>query len=333
MNGKNPSKPELHAPLRADLKAFLDGELKGWRKLRLNWHLSKCEPCREERDWLSQLGNDMQALEQAQPSLALRSRILASLPVEPPIIPMPMRAAPQFQPTARPRYALGMGFCALLLMSGAFAYGRYTSPKPANVTQQLSQQHSPMVKAVPEAKTPKAVKSEPIPIASIIDDPTSMRANQLVIQDLIREEKERKAAEALHRQRMRQVAKAVTRTTPATNLSMAPNPGGIPAEQIESVIRKSAVRFEANVKPIASAVAKRLTRELIVRLPSDRAEDFLAALNQIGSISKSVEPDPHRAVVVTPYIETPPATPRPSNVIMLQPGRDGIVTLRIKLSK
>lgn len=116
--------------VRADLKAYLDGELSGLPRWLTSRHVARCASCRDEMRHLEHLGRQVQQLDRALPGSNLRARILASLPAVP---PAPAHAASRFQPThtrslaALSRRPLGaaMGLCALLLMVGAFALARY----------------------------------------------------------------------------------------------------------------------------------------------------------------------------------------------------------------
>ena len=74
------NKPFLCRLVLADLKACLDKELPGIRRVFVENHLSRCQECAEEASWLRRLGEDMKDLEQAVPHDRLRVRILASLP-------------------------------------------------------------------------------------------------------------------------------------------------------------------------------------------------------------------------------------------------------------
>ncbi len=116
--------------VRADLKAYLDGELSSLPRWLTARHVERCASCRDEMRRLEHLGRQVQHLDQALPGSHLRARILASLPAAPPV---PAPAASRFRPVdarslaALSRRPLGaaMGLCALLLMVGAFALARY----------------------------------------------------------------------------------------------------------------------------------------------------------------------------------------------------------------
>ena len=120
---------------RADLKAYLDGELAAPRLWILRWHLARCPECREEIAWLKRLGEDMKDLEKATPRPELRARILANLPStppghaadgKPPLNLLPVPETPTFATTFRrsvPRLALG-GALAVLALGGVFAMTR-----------------------------------------------------------------------------------------------------------------------------------------------------------------------------------------------------------------
>ena len=114
--------------VRADLKAYLDGELSGLRRWLTARHIAGCASCQVELRGLEQLSRQVRTLDQAAPDARLRARILASLPTPPSAAP----TAPRLQITPaysyrltsrRPLNALA-GLCALLIMAGAFALTR-----------------------------------------------------------------------------------------------------------------------------------------------------------------------------------------------------------------
>ncbi len=114
--------PSQEAHLRADLKAYLDGELPALRRWVVRRHLVRCSECREEVTWLKRLGDETRELDKAVPRPELRARILASLPDLPPAHmagtsePLTLRSARG----GRYRLALGSAVAALAVV-GAFA--------------------------------------------------------------------------------------------------------------------------------------------------------------------------------------------------------------------
>ena len=112
--------------VRADLKAYLDGELSMPRRWLTNRHITACALCRAEMRGLEQLSRQVRTMDQAMPDARLRGRILASLPAAPPVSRLQItNARPIGQPSRRAQFALA-GLCALLLMSGAFALSRFS---------------------------------------------------------------------------------------------------------------------------------------------------------------------------------------------------------------
>lgn len=73
---------------RADIKAWLDGELSPLRRLYVGWRISQDPALRAERDELARLGGEMKKLNHPTPRPELRARILANLPPAPPT-PLP----------------------------------------------------------------------------------------------------------------------------------------------------------------------------------------------------------------------------------------------------
>ena len=72
-----PSPPEAartgHLP-DAELKAYADGELGGWGRLRAQRHLVRCSACREEMERMERLSQNLRASEPNEMlSAALRS--------------------------------------------------------------------------------------------------------------------------------------------------------------------------------------------------------------------------------------------------------------------
>jgi hypothetical protein len=110
-------------PLRADLKAYLDGELSWPRRFLVRWHLTRCPECREEMAWLQRLGEDMKDLEKARPRPELRARILASLPDTPPGRLAGVKPGLQADNRRFLRPALAGAFLALAVC-GVFALNR-----------------------------------------------------------------------------------------------------------------------------------------------------------------------------------------------------------------
>lgn len=72
--------------VRAELKAYCDGELGFLTRARVRRHLARCAPCQTEVQALRRIGEELRHLDQlVVPSPELRARILQSLPDEPPV--------------------------------------------------------------------------------------------------------------------------------------------------------------------------------------------------------------------------------------------------------
>lgn len=144
---------------RADLKAYLDGEIGVVRQGVVRWHLARCPECREETAWLTRLGEDMKDLEQATPRPELRTRILASLPDGPPSRTAD-RPAPRVVRARQVTYSLrwgAVGFAAFgaiaaLAGVGVFTVNRMTArTAPPKVAVGLSR---PQREALPRGSEP-----------------------------------------------------------------------------------------------------------------------------------------------------------------------------------
>lgn len=82
--------PGCKNPIQEELKAYLDGELTGLRRVAVQRHLEQCPHCRTERDALQRLSQALATLPAPEPlSPALRTRILGQLPG--PAVPLPPR--------------------------------------------------------------------------------------------------------------------------------------------------------------------------------------------------------------------------------------------------
>jgi hypothetical protein len=182
-------------PMRADLKAYLDGELSALRRWQVRCHLARCSACREEVTWLTRLGNDIKQVEQAVPRPELRARILANLPDVPPgrlagdegplnLLPRPVRRAP--------RLAFGGALAALALVS-AFALARTGLPffsrpaapprlaadLPASPRPDGSFRPAPMVSTGQEGSVgAQQAASLPSPLSHAAGKGSGVRANQ-----------------------------------------------------------------------------------------------------------------------------------------------------------
>lgn len=130
--------------LRGDLKAYVDGELPGWRQRLMAWHVARCVSCRDEAAWLEQMSGQFADWENDHsplPRPELRTRILACLPADPSLLLTPTSVVPKVKMSRRaPRYAfrptlaLGSMAAIALLMVGAFTLNlRQHTNMPANV--------------------------------------------------------------------------------------------------------------------------------------------------------------------------------------------------------
>lgn len=66
----------------ADLKAYVDGELSLWQRLRMRTHLAQCTQCREEMKLMETLTKEVNSEELAPLDADLRSKILQDAPVD-----------------------------------------------------------------------------------------------------------------------------------------------------------------------------------------------------------------------------------------------------------
>jgi hypothetical protein len=120
-------------PVRAELKAYLDGELSWPRQWRVYWHLRRCSECREEVAWLRRLGEDMRELERATPRPELRARILSSLPLLPGADSPAPAPLPRSSRIGLPRFAF-VGALAALAGIGVFAIVRNLHSSPPSLS-------------------------------------------------------------------------------------------------------------------------------------------------------------------------------------------------------
>ncbi len=144
-------------PVRADLKAYLDGELPALRIWRVRWHLAHCSECREEVAWLRRLGADMQDLEQATPRPELRARILASLPPPERVVEAPrlLERAPRAARIGLPRLAFG-SMVLICALGGVFAMTRHLhSSQPRVASPSQTAKAGPSHPVLPDPNSPK----------------------------------------------------------------------------------------------------------------------------------------------------------------------------------
>lgn len=102
-----------HAPIRADLKAFADGELPLLARFRVARHLRTCSSCREELNQMQTLSNELRENEAEETPLApeLRERILEQMPAENPVASQEF--ARRRRRIARKKTVLALGVCSL----------------------------------------------------------------------------------------------------------------------------------------------------------------------------------------------------------------------------
>lgn len=346
-----------------ELKASLDGELSIWRAGRVRLHLLRCASCREERAWLRRLGSEMKELERATPRPELRAKILASLPEVTPLNALESASGRHLfkTNTASPRYALGVAALAIIsvLMTGSvYAYRRHTGtaalPASNPVSQMAQVRPSPSV----SSKQPKAtiglsaIREEIPSFTPRADDPYSAAASNMVADDAKRErlENERLKREERHRHATLVAQGRPTVETPVLKLASAE--GGMTGEGFLNSFRATVAKVDGKISGVSqTGHLERVTgnpakteREVAVRVPAEKVEEFLNALNSVGRLTKA---EGKTGLRTSPYPMTSndeigTAIPqqmmgrtnsagRP-NVVVVQPDRKGYVLLRVRLT-
>ena len=124
--------PNARHWMRGDLKAYVDGELTGWRQQLTARHIARCASCRDEVAWLRQMNGHFAEWENGDgfvPRPELRARILACLPADPPLLLTPTSGDTKVKMAQRrarryvfqPTFAFGSLAAIVLLIGGAFA--------------------------------------------------------------------------------------------------------------------------------------------------------------------------------------------------------------------
>lgn len=172
----------LNHTVRADLKAYLDGELTPLRYAIVRLHLTFCRGCREELRWLSRLGEDMRDLEQAAPSPLLRARIMANLPVmERSLQTSTSRVSSSGRSVA---FRLAMsGALGLFIMGVGFAAIKFGFAHSVGQTTENSISPEKLIFSIPNKKPSRAIDNfviiNDINSPSVIIDETSRDATAL----------------------------------------------------------------------------------------------------------------------------------------------------------
>ncbi len=336
---------------RAELKAFLDGELSAARKLKVRLHLVRCEACREERSWLHQLGSDMKELEKAKPRPELRAKILASLPDTPPAA---VSAPSRWHGASTLRYApalASVGLVSLLLTGGVFAYYRLSEPSEAQQRAVRSVTLPPQVRSRPAPASPPSAGAG-IPLAGPLSASSS--------RDLVSEEADRLMAEEgkreaqLHlkarREERRRAAQRAAQGKPSVEtplLKLASAEGGVNGDAFVAQFRETVHKAEGkflSAKPLHEETGA--VREITLKVPAERVEEFLGDLNREGKLTKlsaapasassSVPGLKAHAIALTDDNRNPASggmdAPGRPKVLVVQPDRKGYVAFRIRLA-
>ena len=347
-----------------ELKASLDGELSIWRAGRVRLHLLCCASCREERAWLRRLGSEMKELERATPRPELRAKILASLPEVTPLKALePASRRPLFTSnSASPRYALGVAALAvvsMLITGSVYAYRRHTetavllTSNPATQTAQTR----PSLPAFPPQRKAEVV-SNAIPETLTPPTPTSndfysTQATRMVADDVKRERLEN---ERLKREERRRHATLVAQGKPTVEtpvLKLASAEGGATGEGFLNSFRATVAKVDGKISGVPQAkrfeeamiTPVKSEREVAVRVPAEKVEAFLNALNSVGRLTKvegktKLRPSPYSitsndeigtADFITPQFREEIGSGQRPNVVVVQPDRKGYVLLHVRL--
>jgi hypothetical protein len=258
------SSSPAHAAVLADLKAYQDGELSGWRRWRTKRHVSRCTDCEKEITRLKRISEEMRSLPQPFPRPELRARILASLPDTP---PQPVRSTNNR--AIRPltgRLTLAGAACVLLaclLAARLYRGAKPVSMKPiqepilaqAQPTPIAAPPHTQIVRDTTQAGTgadiPSSTGNDTIshqpasqPAPDRYTDPTSIEANKLLAREgdelnravlRARQERDRLEREALHRARQQHLALSRQAGPPALQLAVADVPTA--AQQVRAAVQ------------------------------------------------------------------------------------------------
>lgn len=309
--------PRACARARAELKAYLDGELSGVRGLLTRGHLRRCAACREESAWLRRLGEDMKDLERAVPAPALRSRILAALPEASPasLAGRPAPVMPRYRPApnrAVPRFALGGAFAAAGLAVFALSLPRTPVPEPTPETVAATTRP-------PASPAPVFVQVAPVIPPPAAPDPLSEEADREVARlEARRAGQERRDRDAELRRALALAARRPRLGAPDVRLTLAlsgltPSAAsdrlGLLARRLGG--RADAVSPETGQAATGPADSAPRPAAVIVRVPSVRSAAFadgLKRLGQVFSLPTGGDPDPARiAFAAAPSVPLPTA--------------------------
>ena len=308
-----------HCPgfLRENLKAFLDGELSPLRRGMVRWHIARCAHCREEAAWLRRLGEDMRTLEKSAPGPNLRRRILASLPPPTPMRPpmkiwRPERAVFRYAPNlalgaAVSAFALGGSYAALSRVAQKETRPAQTPSFSVEMAQSPSANEARIVSA-------PTTRIDPFAKPSVMDDPTSRRANALY----------HAAAHRLALQRRREAqiaaAKAPVKVAAAETplLTLTPNPDAADIPTLRKRLEALAIQAGGAMKsvpmgqtgtprvapsvPLESRPAVRSSdpvmapamaepgadaSQVAFRIPERQIKPFLQAMRTLGTLKRA----------------------------------------------
>ncbi len=305
-SGHSPSPRPVHCIgglLRANLKAYQDGETSALRGWLVRWHLARCPDCREELRWLQRLGEDMKDIESARPRPELRARILANLPSTPPAPGLRVvHARPEIarSPRRLPRLALASGLVMLLAVSGVFALTHYSHAKPnsdsANVVVKTPSSLRPPTQDTPDT-TASAVAAVPyVPE----EDPNNARADRMFRQSMAEMEQEKRTQGQDDWHRLLTQARAVARKsdrTPHPEMAVALTVSDVAATRahLPGWAKRAGATFVTNTRPVAEDSGNTSSPQprpnetqgnvIAFSLPADRAPAFLTALKQLGQLS------------------------------------------------
>ncbi len=311
-----------HFP-RADLKAYMDGELAVARRFVVRRHLARCADCREEVRWLKRLGEDMRDLERAVPRPELRARILASLPETPPVR-MAAQNAPS-EPISLHRGALRPAFgvaAVVFILGGAFAFMHFSAHTTGTATAGVTTSPRSLV-----SKTPALVGNAPPPVTarrrttadtpmttapwdtapSTYHDLISRQAQQMYLAGKAADEKEAIRLRALQQEQdrletKRRLAALRPETKTPVQLALAVNDmaaaraslaewthrmgGSLSAPEMPTASKANKTPAVPDVPVRASDHPTDRPVVLAMRLPAARVNTLADALGHIGTVSR-----------------------------------------------
>ena len=283
--------------VHADLKAYLDGELRPPRRWVVSFHLSRCTECREEIAWLQRLGKNMRSLEAAYPRPELRQRILSTLPA---MEMQPQSGMARMQPSVnRPVHVRFRGPSlaaagALLIAALAFGAVAFVAHQSAQNAADFAKTHSaqPVATSRP-VRLPKSPATHderqgpnvPIPDDIVKPDPTSEAADQLATlkmekmrqdaQKTIPANLERAFAEVKSRQ-----LEVGSSTTPYVSIALDSKDVASARRTLTEWAEKSHFKYEV-ISGAGEGGA-----QIAVHVPSNAGGGVLSALRKLGDIAE-----------------------------------------------